>query len=87
MTTILPVSEFNVPNEFLILATEQGWIKKTSLVAFENLSSRGLIVATLEPGDRFAICKLLSPKRMDIIAYLPPGRLSPFARKSGRLRS
>lgn len=56
ITSILPVSEFS-KDEFCILATEQGWIKKTPLDAFENLTSRGLIIATLEESDRLRWCQ------------------------------
>jgi len=51
ITAILPVSEFS-KGEFVVLATEQGMIKKTELTAFENLSSRGLTIASLGEGDR-----------------------------------
>ena len=51
ITAILPVSEFS-KDEFVVLATEQGWIKKTELTAFENLTSRGLTIASLAEGDR-----------------------------------
>jgi DNA gyrase subunit A len=51
INSILPVTEFS-EDEFIVLTTEQGWIKKTALAAFENLTSRGLTIATLEDGDR-----------------------------------
>jgi DNA gyrase subunit A len=50
------VTEFS-KNEFIVLATEYGWIKKTPLAAFEKLSSRGLIIATLAEGDRLNWCE------------------------------
>eukprot|EP00956_Cyclotella_meneghiniana_P042716 scaffold249306_cov73-Cyclotella_meneghiniana.AAC.3 len=53
VTSVLPVSEFS-NNEYIVLATE---IKKTPLAAFENLSSRGLIIATLAEGDRLNWCE------------------------------
>jgi len=56
VTSVLPVSEFS-NNEYIVLATEFGWIKKTPLAAFENLSSRGLIIATLAEGDRLNWCE------------------------------
>jgi DNA gyrase subunit A len=56
ITTILPVSEFS-KDEYVVLATEQGWIKKTSLDAFQKLSSRGLTIATLADGDRLRWCR------------------------------
>lgn len=55
VTTVLPVSEFS-KDEYIVLATEQGWIKKTPLDAFENTSSRGLIIASLEDGDKLKWC-------------------------------
>jgi DNA gyrase subunit A len=55
ITAVLPVSEFS-KDEYFVLATENGWIKKTALSAFENLSSRGLTIATLEPDDRLRWC-------------------------------
>lgn len=57
ITTILPVSEFT-SEEYLVLATDQGWIKKTPLEAFASISSRGLTIASLEGGDRLNWCHL-----------------------------
>ena len=54
ITTILPVSEFT-EKEYIVLATEQGWIKKTALSAFEK-ASRGLTIATLEDNDLLRWC-------------------------------
>ena len=56
LSSILPVSEFT-PNEYCVLVTEHGWIKKTPLNVFQNLSSRGLIIASLENGDRLRFCE------------------------------
>ena len=50
VASVLPVPKFS-KDEFIVLATEKGWIKKTPLAAFENISSRGLIIASLEEGD------------------------------------
>ena len=55
ITSVLPVAEFS-KDEFCVLATEQGWIKKTSLAAFENISSRGLTIASLGEGDVLRWC-------------------------------
>jgi DNA gyrase subunit A len=57
ITAVLPISEFS-DDVFLVLATEHGWIKKTSLAAFENLTSRGLTIASLDKGDRLRWCQL-----------------------------
>ena len=56
ITAVLPVSEFS-NDEYVVLATEHGWIKKTSLSAFENLTSRGLTIASLGAGDRLNWCQ------------------------------
>ena len=48
--TVLPVSEFS-ESIFLVLLTQRGWIKKTPLEAFKQISARGLIAVSLEEGD------------------------------------
>lgn len=55
VTAVLPVSEFS-PDEYIVLATEQGWIKRTPLNAFEKTSSRGLIIASLAEDDKLQWC-------------------------------
>lgn len=55
ITAVLPVSEFP-QDEFLVLATTNGWIKKTPLDAFEKISNRGLIIASLDEGDKLQWC-------------------------------
>ena len=57
ITAVLPISEFP-DDEYLVLGTEQGWIKKTPLKAFESITSRGLTIATLSDGDRLRWCSL-----------------------------
>jgi len=56
ITSVLPVSEFT-EDQYCVLATEHGWIKKTPLNAFDNLTSRGLIIATLDDGDKLSWCE------------------------------
>jgi DNA gyrase subunit A len=55
ITTILPVSEFP-EDQYIVLTTVGGWIKKTPLKAFENLTSRGLTIASLNDGDSLSWC-------------------------------
>jgi DNA gyrase subunit A len=58
VAAILPISEFpSGEEECIVLVTEHGWIKKTPLDAFQNLTSRGLIIAALEDGDRLRWAK------------------------------
>lgn len=56
ITSVLPVTEFS-KDEYCVLATKKGWIKKTPLAAFENISSRGLTIATLGEGDSLKWCQ------------------------------
>jgi len=57
ITAVLPVSEFS-EDEYIVLATEQGWIKRTPLQAFEKISSRGLTIASLDKGDKLRWCRM-----------------------------
>jgi len=58
VTTILLVSAFNLPNEYLLLTTEKGGGSKRRLwQPLKNLSSRGLILAKLDSGDRMRWCQ------------------------------
>lgn len=56
VTSVLPVHEFP-EDEYIVVATKQGWIKKTPLKAFEKLTSRGLTIATLTNGDSLSWCQ------------------------------
>jgi len=50
INSIIPVSGFP-ENEFLVLMTKDGWIKRTALSAFNSVTARGLIIITLGEGD------------------------------------
>jgi len=59
INSILPVTKFS-DDEFIVLATANGLIKKTPLAAFNKISSRGLIIASMDKGDRLMwshLCK------------------------------
>jgi DNA gyrase/topoisomerase IV subunit A len=49
------VSEYS-KDEYIVLATKQGWIKRTSLYAFEKSCSRGLAIASLDKNDKLQWC-------------------------------
>jgi len=55
ITALLAVTEFS-EDEFVVLATKYGMIKKTPLKAFETIRNSGLIIATLTPGDQLEWC-------------------------------
>jgi DNA gyrase subunit A len=50
ITSVVPVSEFS-NDEYLIMLTQKGFIKKTALSAFASVRANGLIAISLEDGD------------------------------------
>lgn len=51
ITSIVPVDEFT-NEEYLVMLTKGGNIKKTELAAFSNIRANGLIAISLEEGDQ-----------------------------------
>ncbi|AFY65216.1 DNA gyrase subunit A [Geitlerinema sp. PCC 7407] len=51
ITSVVPVSEFSA-DEYLVMLTKGGYIKKTALAAFSNIRANGLIAISLEDGDQ-----------------------------------
>jgi DNA gyrase subunit A len=51
ITSIVPVDEFT-SEEYLVMLTKGGNIKKTALEAFSNIRANGLIAISLEEGDQ-----------------------------------
>lgn len=51
ITSIVSVSEFT-SDEYLVMMTKGGYIKKTELAAFSNIRANGLIAISLEEGDQ-----------------------------------
>ena len=51
ITSVVPVSEFT-SEEYLVMLTKGGYIKKTELAAFTNIRANGLIAISLEEGDQ-----------------------------------
>jgi DNA gyrase subunit A len=51
VTSIVPVQDFEQIDEYLVMLTRAGYIKKTALSAFANLRANGLIAIGLEEGD------------------------------------
>ena len=51
ITSVIPVSEFS-EDDYLVMMTAGGYIKKTALAAFSNIRSNGLIAISLEEGDQ-----------------------------------
>jgi len=51
VSSVIPLGESFQADEFLVLLTKQGFIKKTPVDAFKKLTSRGLIAISLGEGD------------------------------------
>lgn len=51
ITSLIPVSEFS-EDEYLIMLTRSGYVKKTALSAFSNIRANGLIAISLAEGDQ-----------------------------------
>ena len=62
VTTIIPVKEFNDQN-YLIMATRKGTIKKTNLIAYSHQRKSGIIAVTLDEGDRLMDVKMTDGKQ------------------------
>ena len=57
ITSVLPVTEFT-DDEYLVMLTQKGYIKKTALSAFGNIRTNGLIAISLEEGDQLRWVRL-----------------------------
>lgn len=57
ITSIVSVTEFT-DNEYLVMLTQKGYIKKTQLSAFSNIRANGLIAISLEEGDQLRWVRL-----------------------------
>ncbi|MEP0890713.1 DNA gyrase subunit A [Leptolyngbya sp. PL-A3] len=57
ITSIIPVVEFT-EEDYLVMLTTKGFIKKTALSAFSNIRTNGLIAISLEEGDQLRWVRL-----------------------------
>lgn len=57
ITSVISVSEFS-DDEYLVMLTNKGFIKKTALSAFSNIRTNGLIAISLEEGDQLRWVRL-----------------------------
>ena len=56
--TFLPVKDFEVPNQYIVMVTKQGVIKKCELSEFDNPMARGIIAVSLDEGDELLAARL-----------------------------
>ncbi len=66
ITSVVSVAEFT-ENEYLIMLTRKGNIKKTALSAFSNIRANGLIAISLEAGDELRWVRLAREEDSAII--------------------
>jgi len=59
---ILPVREFR-DDQFVIMVTKKGTIKKTELSQFSNVRTNGIIALSIDEGDELAAAKLTNGKQ------------------------
>ncbi|MCE1248263.1 MAG: DNA gyrase subunit A [Firmicutes bacterium] len=52
VSAIIPVRNFNPDTGYLVMATKQGYIKKTSLEEFANIKKSGITALSLEEDDQ-----------------------------------
>jgi DNA gyrase subunit A len=57
ITSVLGVREFT-DDEYLVMLTKNGYVKKTALSAFSNIRANGLIAISLEEGDELRWVRL-----------------------------
>lgn len=67
ITSIIPVSEFD-PNQYLVTATKNGIVKKTSLDAYSRPRNGGIIALTLDDNDYVRSVKLTNGKNILLLA-------------------
>jgi DNA gyrase subunit A len=67
VVSVLPVKEFS-DGKFVVSATSQGYIKKTELMAYENIRTSGIIGLKLEDNDLLIGCAISSGKSEIVMA-------------------
>jgi DNA gyrase subunit A len=82
ITSVEPVREF-VEGQFVVMATQQGKVKKTPLTAFQHPRKGGIIAITLEKGDKL-IGSVLSSGGDDICIATASGKAIRFREKDIR---
>ncbi len=87
ITAFLPVREF-VEENYIVMATAHGVIKKSDLMSFSSIRSGGLIAVNLDEGDSLIAARLTNGK-MDIFVGTRLGQAIRFneeeVREMGRL--
>ena len=80
--SILPIKEF-VENKYIVMATKQGVIKKTDLMAFSNIRAAGIIAIAFDDGDSL-VKAALSDGKQDIFVATKLGQSLRFSEEDVR---
>ena len=76
VVSVLPVKEFG-EGKFIISATAMGYVKKTELMAYENIRQTGIIGLKLEDEDQLIGCAISNGK-YDIVLATKQGKAIRF---------
>ena len=82
ITAILPVRTFE-EGKYILMATKQGTIKKTDLMAYSNPRTGGIIALTLDPGDEL-ITACLTDGTKEILLSTKNGKAIRFSEEDAR---
>lgn len=76
ITKILPVSEF-VENQYLVLCTAAGIIKRTPLDDYKNIRTNGLVAMNLDDGDKM-VAGVVTGGASDLLLFTSDGKAVRF---------
>ena len=76
INAILPVTEF-CDDQFILMATESGTVKKTTLTEFERPRSNGKIAIDLREGDRL-VGVAITDGQQDVMLFSSAGKVARF---------
>jgi DNA gyrase subunit A len=76
VVSVLPVKEFS-DGKFIISATAQGYVKKTELMAYDNIRTTGIIGLKLEDKDELIGCAISTGKN-DVVMATKQGKAIRF---------
>jgi DNA gyrase subunit A len=76
VVSVLPVKEFS-DGKFIISATAQGYVKKTELMAYDNIRTSGIIGLKLEDKDQLIGCAISNGKN-DVVMATKQGKAIRF---------
>ena len=82
VTAILPVREF-IDGKYILMATRQGTVKKTSLQEYSNVRSGGIIALNLDEGDKL-ISVALTDGKQDVLLASKNGKSIRFREEDAR---